>query len=74
MWVVHPAFRSEHFYAELPDLIRRIEAGDVPDEQRGDFELNDSMVDWSSARDALPRVPGWKRVARRVLYGARSTG
>jgi hypothetical protein len=74
MWVVHPPLRSEHFYAELPGLIRRIEAGDVPDEQRGDFELNDSMVDWSSARDALPRVAGWKRVARRVLYGTRSTG
>jgi hypothetical protein len=74
MWVVHPAYRSELFYAELPDLIRRIETGDVPDEQRGDFELNDSMIDWSSARAALPRVPVWKRVARRVLYGTRSSG
>jgi hypothetical protein len=72
MWVVHPVYRSELFYAELPDLIRRIEAGDVPDEQRGDFDLNDSMIDWSSARAALPRVPGWKRVARRAVYGSRS--
>ncbi len=68
MWVVHPTYRSELFYAELPDIIRRIEAGDVPDAQCGDFELNDSMIDWSSARAALPHVPAWKRLARRVVY------
>lgn len=55
MWSVHPPLRSEAFYRALPDLIRRIEAGDVPEGQRGDYDLNDSMVDWSGARAQLRR-------------------
>ncbi len=50
MWSLHPPYRSEEFYRELPRLIERIERGEVPEAQRGDYELNDSMFDWSSAR------------------------
>ena len=55
LWALHPPFRSERFYAELPDLVARIERGDVPDAQRGDHELNDSMIDWADARAAFRR-------------------
>ena len=50
MWSVHPPYRSDEFYSQLPRLIERIEAGEIPDAQRGDYELNDSMFDWSRAR------------------------
>jgi hypothetical protein len=50
MWAVHPPYRSALFYQTLPRLIERIESGDVPDEQRGCHDVNDSMVDWSGAR------------------------
>jgi hypothetical protein len=50
MWSLHPPFRSPDFYRVLPRLIERIEAGDVPEAQRGDYDLNDSMIDWSGAR------------------------
>ncbi len=50
MWSLHPPYRSEEFYSELAQLIERIEIGDIPDAQRGDYELNDSMFDWSRAR------------------------
>jgi hypothetical protein len=50
MWSLHPPYRSEEFYGELPQLIERIETGDIPDAQCGDYELNDSMFDWSRAR------------------------
>jgi hypothetical protein len=52
LWSLHPPYRSERFYAELPNLIKRIESDDVPDDQRGDFLLNDSMLDWSDVRPA----------------------
>jgi hypothetical protein len=55
MWSLHPPFRSDDFYAELPDLVARVEAGDVPDAQRGDHDLNDSMIDWTAARRAQRR-------------------
>jgi hypothetical protein len=50
MWSLHPPFRSPEFYEALPRLIERIEASEVPETQRGDYDLNDSMLDWSSAR------------------------
>jgi hypothetical protein len=50
MWSLHPPYRSQKFYRELPRLIERIETGDVPDAQRGDYDINDSMFDWSGAR------------------------
>jgi hypothetical protein len=50
MWSLHPPYRSEQFYGALPRLIERIETGNVPEAQRGDYELNDSMFDWSRAR------------------------
>jgi hypothetical protein len=50
VWSLHPPYRSARFYEELPAMIKRIEADLVPDAQRGDYEVNDSMFDWSSAR------------------------
>lgn len=65
MWSLHPTMRSEVFYSALPDLVHRVEAGDIPDEQRGDYDVNDSLVDWTSAR-AARRGQGWpRRVMRR---------
>lgn len=55
MWSLHPPLRSERFYAALPGLIDRVERGDVPDEQRGDYDVNDSMIDWSDARRTIRR-------------------
>lgn len=57
LWSLHPPFRSQRFYDELPSLIARIESGDIPDQQRGDHDLNDSMIDWSDARPT-----NWRRV------------
>lgn len=67
MWSLHPAMRSDEFYDALPDLVRRVERGDVPDAQRGDYDVNDSMVDWSSARRALREQTWPRRLARRWL-------
>lgn len=65
MWSLHPPYRSADFYAKLPDLIRRIEAGDLPDAQLGDHDINDSLVDWSEPRAALRRNRLWRRLLRR---------
>jgi hypothetical protein len=54
LWSLHPPYRSERFYTELPNLIRRVESDDIPDEQRGDFDINDAMLNWSDVRPAAP--------------------
>jgi hypothetical protein len=60
LWCVHPRYRSPRFYTELASIIGRLENGDVPAAQRGDYELNESMIDWSDVskqrRSILPRL------------------
>jgi hypothetical protein len=50
MWSIHPPLRSDDFYRRLPELVDRVERGDVPDDQRGHFDITDALVDWSDAR------------------------
>jgi hypothetical protein len=50
MWSIHPPYRNAVFYERLPLLIQNIEQGELPDGQLGDYDINDSMVDWSSVR------------------------
>ncbi|MGZ3460963.1 MAG: hypothetical protein ACXU86_20950 [Archangium sp.] len=60
LWSLHPRWRSQEFYDALPEVIRRVEAGDMPEAQRGDDDLNDSLVDWTSARAAQGQRKGWR--------------
>jgi hypothetical protein len=55
MWSLHPPYRSEEFYQRLPECIRTVETGAVPEGQRGHYDLNDSIIDWTSARTANQR-------------------
>lgn len=61
MWHLHPPYRCQDFYAKLPSLIERIERGDIPEAQRGDHDINDSLVDWSAARRKLEENRWWTR-------------
>lgn len=65
MWSLHPPYRCEDFYARLPELIRRVEGGEIPAAQRGDHDVNASLVDWSEAEAALRRDRWWRRRRRR---------
>jgi len=59
-WSLHPPYRSPEFYAALPELLRRVEADDLPDGQRGDEDVNDAMVDWTSARRLKAAKRWWQ--------------
>jgi hypothetical protein len=61
MWSLHPPYRNAVFYERLPVLIQNIEQGELPDGQRGHYDINDSMVDWSSVRK-----PAWRRKLGRL--------
>jgi len=67
LWSLHPPYRSEEFYRRLPELIRAVEQGDVPPQQRGHYDLNDSMIDWSEARLAnRPYRRYWRMLQHRL--------
>ncbi len=63
MWSLHPPYRCADFFQKLPELVRRVEAGDIPDGQRGDHDINASLVDWGDAIAALARNRWWRRFA-----------
>jgi hypothetical protein len=44
MWALHPEDRSPLLLRQLPELVRRVETGDVPDEQRGYYDVQESML------------------------------
>jgi hypothetical protein len=62
MWTLHPPYRCADFYSKLPSLISRVEAGEVPEAQRGDHDINSSLVDWSEATAALASNRWWRRL------------
>ncbi len=64
MWSLHPPYRCADFYDKLTELIRRVEAGDVPESQRGDHDVNGSLVDWSESLQAMRENRWWKRLLR----------
>jgi hypothetical protein len=43
MWSIHPDERSRRFYESVPSLVRRVEAGDVSDPQRGRYDVHETM-------------------------------
>lgn len=44
MWTLHPRERTESYYELLPELIQRIERGEVTEQQRGHYDLDASML------------------------------
>lgn len=68
LWSLHPPYRSEEFYQRLPQLIHAVEQGNVPPLQRGHYDLNDSMIDWSQARAANRPYRRYLRMLRHRLH------
>ncbi|WP_424812488.1 hypothetical protein [Roseococcus sp. YIM B11640] len=70
LWSLHPPYRGPNFYAGLPGLVAAVESGQVPDDQRGHYDVRDSMIDWSAERARTRRHRRlWRMLAERL--GAR---
>ncbi len=65
MWHLHPPYRCEDFYNKIPELIRRCETGNIPEAQRGDHDINASLVDWSEPIAALNTNRWWRRLLQK---------
>jgi len=66
MWTLHPPYRCADFYHKLPELVRRVEAGDMPAAQLGFHDVGNSLVDWSEARARLGHRRWWRRLSDRL--------
>ena len=54
LFSIHPWDRTPAFIAALPAIIRRIEENDIPEGQRGDFDLGSAMFEGSPPRRTTP--------------------
>lgn len=59
-WTLHPIDRGTRFIDNLPSLIQRIEAGEIPSEQAGYYDLNLDAWLGGEGNSALLNPPGMK--------------
>ncbi|CAJ50253.1 putative capsular polysaccharide biosynthesis protein [Bordetella avium 197N] len=64
LWSLHPPYRGADFYEKLPQLIAAVESGQLPDAQRGHYDVHDSVIDWSSQRALNQRHKRWLRLLK----------
>ena len=50
LWSLHPPYRTQQFYNDLPTIIKKIEGNNVPETQKGNYDIVDELVNWSEAR------------------------
>lgn len=53
LWSLHPPFRNPQFFRDLPLLVFNIENNTIPEQQRGYYDINDSMINWEDARNQI---------------------
>jgi hypothetical protein len=67
LYSLHPLYRSEAFYHSIPDALRRLKDGDIPDDQLGHFNISDSFLDWGDAKALCNQGRLRNKVVRRLL-------
>lgn len=63
---LHPPHRNADFYARLPELVTRAETDDYPDGQRGCYDVNATLIDWSPQIAALSQRRWWHALIARI--------
>lgn len=53
LWSLHPPYRTQQFYDDLPLIIKKIEENDVPETQKGFYDIVDELVDWTEVKSKL---------------------
>lgn len=61
LWSLHPPYRTQGFYDDLPKLIDRVISNNLPEKQQGFYDIIDEVCDWTSAREKLKNNRWWKR-------------
>mgnify|MGYP003575082018 CR=1 FL=1 len=56
LWTLHPPYRTEWFYENIPLIIKKIEANNVPENQKGFYDIVDELVDWTEAKAKFKKV------------------
>jgi len=49
-FTLHPMIKPDHYIQAIPDLLKRIDSNDIPDSQRGYYNINNDFFDFSKAQ------------------------
>jgi hypothetical protein len=53
IWTLHPPYRNEEFYEKLDQILDDVKNNKIPEEQKGDYDINNSMVNWEGERQKI---------------------
>jgi hypothetical protein len=67
IWSLHPPYKGRKFASQLPVLIQRVKNEDVPESQRGFYDIVDDFFDCSEVRAQLASQRRWRRRAARFV-------
>lgn len=65
MWSLHPPYRCPEFFEKLPDHVKMVESGDLPESQPGNHDVDTCLIDWTEARALIQQNRWWKRLLKR---------
>jgi len=65
LWSLHPPFRNAEFLRRIPEILGAVESGNLPAGQLGDYDINESLVDWSDCYRDLKNNRWWRRYLRK---------
>jgi len=67
LYSLHPLYRSEAFYCSIPDALRRLKDGDIPNDQLGHFNISDSFLDWGDGKALYNQGRFGNKLVRQLL-------
>jgi hypothetical protein len=47
---LHPLVKPDHYIQAIPDLLKKIDADDIPDAQRGNYNIHNDFFDFQTAQ------------------------
>lgn len=49
-FTLHPLVKPDHYIKAIPDLLKKIDTDDIPDSQRGYYNINDDFFDFKKTK------------------------
>ena len=64
LWSLHPPYKTDRFFSELENILKKINEYTFPDNQIGFYDIVDELCDWSDARENLKNNRWWRKALK----------
>lgn len=66
LYSLHPPYKSLKFYENVTRILEAIDTDSIPEGQRGFYDMNDALYDFTEERRTLFESAWYRRIARNV--------